>query len=363
MVLRLSPVCRATSAMQSLSRPIRMERLQRIMALLLGRGDAQDSKTICSAQPRLYGSCATAHVSSPWRDRIRRGLFLGTAARLGTAAQNVEKDFWVCWTLDAPFNGLAAGGPRLLFKAGTSLSKAFSLISRFSEDIDITVFRDDLGQVADVAELTVTNVTTLKPERTLWGRVIILRPAPVARPPRRTAARWTAHLALLLRRTSIDAGRLATFFNKLLVGTVQALINSGAFGLRFPERCPDGQAICGCDSAAFAASVIAEMPGLAWPLETTCTESNRDALNNSIPFMIQQAHHERNEQVTVRPEPVEGMDQRFHGSIRRLLEALPRGVHWLVGDQPVRRLAELMVYLLLSIPTHPIARSRQGKVF
>ena len=43
--------------------------------------------------------------------------------------------------------------PRLLFKGGTSLSKAFGLISRFSEDIDITVFRDDLGQAAEVAEL------------------------------------------------------------------------------------------------------------------------------------------------------------------------------------------------------------------
>jgi hypothetical protein len=55
-----------------------------------------------------------------------------------------------------------------------------------------------------------------------------------------------------------------------LVATVQALINSGAFGLRFPARCPDGQAVCGCDTDALAASVIAEMPGLAWPLETTC---------------------------------------------------------------------------------------------
>ncbi len=53
-----------------------------------------------------------------------------------------------------------------------------------------------------------------------------------------------------------------------LVATVQALINSGAFGLRFPERCPDGQAICGCDQGAIAASVVAEMPGLTWPLET-----------------------------------------------------------------------------------------------
>lgn len=86
-------------------------------------------------------------------DADRRDLFLTTAARLGTAVQNVEKDFWVCWTLDALFNGLPDGGPRLLFKGGTSLSKAFGLISRFSEDIDITVFRDDLGHVTDVAEL------------------------------------------------------------------------------------------------------------------------------------------------------------------------------------------------------------------
>jgi hypothetical protein len=86
-------------------------------------------------------------------DAERRDLFLGTAARLGTAVQNVEKDFWVCWTLDALFNGLPAGGPRLLFKGGTSLSKAFGLIPRFSEDIDITVFREDLGEPADVAEL------------------------------------------------------------------------------------------------------------------------------------------------------------------------------------------------------------------
>ncbi|MEI9986574.1 MAG: nucleotidyl transferase AbiEii/AbiGii toxin family protein [Aliidongia sp.] len=42
--------------------------------------------------------------------------------------------------LDALFNGADAGGPRLLFKGGTSLSKAFGLISRFSEDIDITIF-------------------------------------------------------------------------------------------------------------------------------------------------------------------------------------------------------------------------------
>lgn len=34
-------------------------------------------------------------------DDDRRGLFLTAAPRLGTAVQNIEKDFWVCWTLDA----------------------------------------------------------------------------------------------------------------------------------------------------------------------------------------------------------------------------------------------------------------------
>jgi len=76
-----------------------------------------------------------------------------TALRLGTTSQNIEKDFWVCWTLDALFNGLKEGGPRLLFKGGTSLSKGFGLINRFSEDIDVTVFRDDIGEPATIEEL------------------------------------------------------------------------------------------------------------------------------------------------------------------------------------------------------------------
>lgn len=86
-------------------------------------------------------------------ERERRDLFLTTANRLGTAEQNAEKDFWVCWTLDALFNNLATDGPRLLFKGGTSLSKGYGLIERFSEDIDITVFREDIGQPATVEEL------------------------------------------------------------------------------------------------------------------------------------------------------------------------------------------------------------------
>jgi len=85
-------------------------------------------------------------------DDTRLGLFTTTAQRLGTTPQNVEKDFWVCWALDALFNGLP-DRPRLLFKGGTSLSKGFGLIKRFSEDIDVTVFRDDLGEAASIEEL------------------------------------------------------------------------------------------------------------------------------------------------------------------------------------------------------------------
>ena len=84
----------------------------------------------------------------------RRGLFLKTANRIGTTIQNIEKDFWVTWVLDLLFNGKQPNEPRLLFKGGTSLSKAYGLIFRFSEDIDITVFREDIGQQIKSSDLT-----------------------------------------------------------------------------------------------------------------------------------------------------------------------------------------------------------------
>ncbi len=85
------------------------------------------------------------------RDRL--DLFLAAANRIGAPVNHVEKDFWVCWTLNALYRERPVGGPRLLFKGGTSLSKAYGLIRRFSEDIDITVFRDDLNEPASVEEL------------------------------------------------------------------------------------------------------------------------------------------------------------------------------------------------------------------
>ena len=78
-------------------------------------------------------------------DQDRRDVFVAAASRLDTVPSYVEKDFWVCLVLDALFNRLPEGHPQLLFKGGTSLSKAFGLIRRFSEDIDLVVSRDGLG--------------------------------------------------------------------------------------------------------------------------------------------------------------------------------------------------------------------------
>lgn len=66
----------------------------------------------------------------------RRELFSEAAVRLGMTPAVVEKDFWVTWVLERLF--AAPDLARLLmFKGGTSLSKAYGLIERFSEDIDL----------------------------------------------------------------------------------------------------------------------------------------------------------------------------------------------------------------------------------
>ena len=82
-------------------------------------------------------------------ERDRRDVFETAARRLDTLSGHVEKDFWVCLVLDTLHNRLSDKHPRLLFKGGTSLSKAFGLIRRFSEDIDLVVHRGDLGFVGD----------------------------------------------------------------------------------------------------------------------------------------------------------------------------------------------------------------------
>src|SRR5437588_8860162 len=76
--------------------------------------------------------------------RERAELFAETAERKALAEAIIEKDFWVCWVLKQLFSIDAFNG-RLLFKGGTSLSKIFHAINRFSEDIDLAVDYAALG--------------------------------------------------------------------------------------------------------------------------------------------------------------------------------------------------------------------------
>jgi len=74
----------------------------------------------------------------------RRLLCQQAQAELNLPETSLEKDFWVCWILQELF-GLSEWGAGLTFKGGTSLSKCWGLINRFSEDIDIVIDKHFLG--------------------------------------------------------------------------------------------------------------------------------------------------------------------------------------------------------------------------
>ena len=86
----------------------------------------------------------------------RETLFRNTARKMQVTEAIVEKDFWVCFTLDYLFyknkwhDGFA-------FKGGTSLSKAYNIIDRFSEDIDLILDWRVLGYEKDEPLLIPSN--------------------------------------------------------------------------------------------------------------------------------------------------------------------------------------------------------------
>ena len=80
----------------------------------------------------------------------RREILQTAATRLGQQATVLEKDVWVCWTLQTLFS-MPDAYP-MAFKGGTSLSKIYGAINRFSEDVDVTLdyraFDDDFDPFA-----------------------------------------------------------------------------------------------------------------------------------------------------------------------------------------------------------------------
>ena len=96
--------------------------------------------------------------------RERADILRTVAANTGRSAVILEKDIWVCWVLQALFS-MPDAHP-MAFKGGTSLSKVYGIINRFSEDVDITLdyraFNDGFDPFAEGAS---RNQTRLFSER------------------------------------------------------------------------------------------------------------------------------------------------------------------------------------------------------
>jgi hypothetical protein len=90
-----------------------------------------------------------------------RGDALAVAAsHSGRPAYLLKKDAWVVWTLGALFASPFAKD--LIFKGGTSLSKAYHVIERFSEDIDVTY---DIRAIAPISLYAALVLSTNPPRK------------------------------------------------------------------------------------------------------------------------------------------------------------------------------------------------------
>lgn len=83
-------------------------------------------------------------------DETKRNAYIQIAESIGLSPFAVEKDWWVTQTLAIIF-GMEIG-KHLIFKGGTSLSKAFNLIERFSEDVDLAVDREFFGFAGELSK-------------------------------------------------------------------------------------------------------------------------------------------------------------------------------------------------------------------
>jgi hypothetical protein len=82
-------------------------------------------------------------------DTNKRNIFAETARQKALPISSIEKDWWVVHTLSALFSTEYAD--KLIFKGGTSLSKSWNLIDRFSEDIDLVLDREFLGFAGELS--------------------------------------------------------------------------------------------------------------------------------------------------------------------------------------------------------------------
>jgi len=89
-------------------------------------------------------------------DETRRNIFAQVAIQKKLPEQAVEKDWWVVHTISMLFE--LSCSKHLIFKGGTSLSKGWNIIQRFSEDIDLVIDRDFLGYSGDLDTRGIKNL-------------------------------------------------------------------------------------------------------------------------------------------------------------------------------------------------------------
>jgi len=93
----------------------------------------------------------------------RAAVFQSAAAERGLPPLYVEKDFWVCWSLRRLFAPALVDG--MVFKGGTSLSRVWQAINRFSEDIDLTLPRNGIRGAEHIEIDDTQSVTERKKQK------------------------------------------------------------------------------------------------------------------------------------------------------------------------------------------------------
>ncbi|WP_188758858.1 nucleotidyl transferase AbiEii/AbiGii toxin family protein, partial [Allosediminivita pacifica] len=98
----------------------------------------------------------------------RKEALAVSADRSGRPAHLLEKDVWVVWALQTLFRSKL--GEHLVFKGGTSLSKAYDVIQRFSEDVDLTY---DIRAIApDMVGARAEALPTTRSEEKRWSKAV-----------------------------------------------------------------------------------------------------------------------------------------------------------------------------------------------
>lgn len=104
--------------------------------------------------------------------KIIDGAIKLASTKLNISTKIVEKDLWVCYVLDFLFNA-SEYKDYYEFKGGTSLSKVYNLINRFSEDIDIVLNSKVLGLNLEDVKLTDSNNQRNKKAKEFNDKAII----------------------------------------------------------------------------------------------------------------------------------------------------------------------------------------------